>query len=173
MRDGQHVIRRAALLLHPLPELFWILGVDIAQRCFRHIIGAEDHIAVQVGPIGGGRPFVADKGCEAAGFVVLVGRIDHVAPHRVQVLAVAFVLRLGIRSMLGLSGDHPTHHNFHETLTATFGYVAGPILFQLLLEFRVINIKVVIQDHGYFTHPFGVVGDRHEIQGNLQLYDVF
>ena len=110
VRNGERVNSRRALRLHPGPEIF---GVDRLQR--RENGGGrlvpEDHVAVQVaGRARFGaddfhrREFIARKGRELAGLVVLLGRLNRPCPDGIH------------RALIVDFGDRLAGHEGHPDL---------------------------------------------------------
>ena len=82
VRDGEELVARLALRVHPVPQLRGKIGVERAERIVRHLVaGPEEDIAVQVAVAGHRRPLVRAERGELAGLVLLVGNLDVFLPH--------------------------------------------------------------------------------------------
>ena len=82
VRDGEKLVARLALRVHPVPQFRGAIGVERAERIVRHLVaGPEEDVAVQVAVAGHRRPLVRAERSELAGLVLLVGDLDVFLPH--------------------------------------------------------------------------------------------
>ena len=73
MGDGERLVALSANVVHPLPKLLWILGVQSREGHARGAAATEDHVAVQVLRVRGSGVLIGHEGSEAARLVVPVG----------------------------------------------------------------------------------------------------
>ena len=79
--DGQGLEPRLALLVHPAPKVFGIVRVKTRKGQERGLVTVEDDVPVEILELRArGGVLIPDKGGEAPGIVVTVGRFDNVLP---------------------------------------------------------------------------------------------
>ena len=82
VRDGEQLVARLALRVHPVPQVRGTFGVERAEWIVRHLVaGAEEDVAVQVAVARHRCPLVRAERGELAGMIVLVGDLDVFLPH--------------------------------------------------------------------------------------------
>ena len=83
VRDGQQLVARLALAIHPFPQFLRLVRVDRGKGQRRNLLRVlEQDIAMQVAIIRRRAPFVSGEGREPARLIVLVGDFDDSLPHR-------------------------------------------------------------------------------------------
>ena len=83
VRDGQQLVARLALRVHPVPQVLGVCGIERAVGHLRHLGAiAEEDVAVQVAIARHRGPLVRAERGELARVVVVVGDLDVVFPDR-------------------------------------------------------------------------------------------
>ncbi len=171
VRDREHVAARPgveALLPQTLPEAGEGLGARLVarNRHRRHVLVAEDHVAVKVVTLGRLRVLVSDEAREAAGGRAVVGvfggpldRLPGVAARRITVRERA---REGLRGLvLGHAGEARPPARGHEL---------GPVVARAshhAMRPPVAEAPGVHRADADLAEEFGMVGHGREIEGPL------
>ena len=159
VRDGEQRRALGALILHPLPQDFRIVGVQRRQDHVRQVLRvAEDDDAVQVALLRIRRPFEAGEGGERAGDVVRLRRLDDLGPDRPRQRRIAQLrVPLAVAHVAQDAGERLQPH---------VGVGRGHALGDLRLADRAVGVRHLVED----AHVLGMVGHHVEVQGDRDLH---
>ena len=108
VRDGEQLVARLALRVHPVPQVGGARGLERAEGIVRHLGAvAEEDVAVHVAVVRHRGPLVGAERGELAGLVLLVGDLHVLLPHGGRDLRVHQRLHRRARIELEQVGEDP------------------------------------------------------------------
>ncbi len=156
VRNRQHVDSLFLETAQPLPQGFLARNLERTHRQIGHLRAAEDHVAVQICPLGRRAPLECDQRGEAARIVVLLGRIERDLPGALRGLGACIE-----RRMLRLVAPGIHDHVLEEPLPP---FVLVGQRTQLLQQLLIVTRRAFDHRGLHLAEILRMIGDRGKIE---------